>query len=545
MVYLLFYRSGAELMRVRLERDVTTIGTSPLADVAVPDRKVAPFQAAIVRVGEGYRLIDRSGRGTLLEKSLVTEAELPYDSVLSIGAFRLHFREDGGEEAAGSSASVTIADRTKPVPLPERLFIWVQQVGGAEQARAVPLGEGLEIGSRAEAGLRLDHPAVSARHARLFRFEGRLLLRDLESTNGIQTVMGAVRDLDLKLGAHLQIGPYDLWVVSGERPPRPAARELEGMISAAPVMHAVFDRIQQLAASDMSVLIQGETGTGKELVARALHRLSDRAIGPFVPVNCGGLPRELIEAELFGHEIGAFTGAVAARKGAFRQAHRGTLFLDELGELPIDAQPKLLRALEERQVTAVGSDLHERVDVRFVCATHHNLLAEAQQGRFRSDLYYRLASSSVALPPLRDRKVDLPLLWELLARDNLSPDRDCRLGDAALAKLLAHDWPGNIRELRSVAQCAILSCMGTNVVGPEFVEFVEQPLPPVVQGVDPRGKSWAEIERASLEIVLRDLRGNRTAAAQQLGMARQTLIKKIEQYGLDTVGLVPGVGGLD
>ncbi len=218
-------------------------------------------------------------------------------------------------------------------------------------------------------------------------------------------------------------------------------------------MRAALERLREAAASDAPVILHGETGTGKELAAEALHEHSDRADRPYVVVDCGSVPRELVESELFGHAKGAFTGAVESRRGAFEAATGGTLFIDELGELPLDLQPRLLRALERKEVKPVGSNEVRKVDCRVVCATHRNLREEIAAGRFREDLFYRLAVLELELPPLRDRPEDI----ELYARRFLSEMAvfgPLELEPPTLARLLEHRWPGNVRELRNTIERA-------------------------------------------------------------------------------------------
>ena len=225
-------------------------------------------------------------------------------------------------------------------------------------------------------------------------------------------------------------------------PPRRCGR----LFTASPSMGAIVDRLEELAPSEASVLIEGETGTGKELVAEAIHEHSRRAAGPYMVVDCAAVPGELIESELFGHARGAFTGAVADRAGAFEAAGGGTLFIDELGELPLELQPRLLRVLEKREVRRVGTNTPRAVDVRVVAATNRDLWREVSEGRFREDLYFRLAVVKLKLPPLRERPEDVVLLAQRFLAELPEP---LTLPDEARAQLLAHPWPGNVRELRN------------------------------------------------------------------------------------------------
>jgi len=300
--------------------------------------------------------------------------------------------------------------------------------------------------------------------------------------------------------------------------------------------------LSRAAGAPVDLLILGETGTGKELVARELHRLSPRCGGPFVAVNTAALPESLLESELFGHVKGAFTGADRDREGVFRRAHGGTLFLDEIGDLPLTAQAKLLRALQERQVTPVGSEKPMDVDVRVISATHQPLEERIADGRFRRDLYYRLRGFEIALPPLRARRDDILVLAHFfLDREAERQSRAApELSRDAVEALLAHDWPGNVRELEQAVTAAVAistepvlraSDLGLSPraiasdVDP-FTEYFELPF------AEAKARLVEEFERAMLTAALERSGGNISEAARQLGMHRQSLQQKLDQLGL-------------
>lgn len=318
------------------------------------------------------------------------------------------------------------------------------------------------------------------------------------------------------------------------------------MIGHSPVFRAVVDRLLRIASARSPVLISGETGTGKEVAAKYLHAQSGRT-GPFVAVNCAAFPDALIEAELFGHEKGAFTGAVGKREGKFRAAQKGTLFLDEIGESSLFLQAKLLRAIQEQEITPLGSDQEITVDVRIVAATNRPLPILVAERKFREDLYYRLNVLTIHLPPLRERAADIPLLVEAFCREqgyieHVSPD--------AMRALLRYQWPGNIRELHNViAQCAVFA---------ESATLQEADLPETVRGPSPRpaygfhlpeegfslNDAMQEIERRFILQALARTGGNRTQAARLLGIPRPTLFHRIQQLQLEGVdhGLVENRG---
>jgi len=307
----------------------------------------------------------------------------------------------------------------------------------------------------------------------------------------------------------------------------------DALVGASAGMRAVQKTIGRIADGEATVLVTGETGTGKEVVARALHRHGRRAAGPFVAVNCAAIPAELLEAELFGHVRGAFTGAVAERRGAFREAHGGTLFLDEVGDMDLAMQAKILRAVQEREVTPLGGR-SVRMDVRIVAATHRDLAARVREGAFREDLYYRLAVVPIHLPPLRERPADIvPLAEHFLAR--LPGPR--RLGAAAAARLVVHPWPGNARELRNAMERVATLGRGEVVEAGEL-EFLGTPAAPVAAGEDwlagDLPTALARLERAMILRALREAGGNRADASRRLGIHRQLLYAKLRQLGLET-----------
>ena len=312
------------------------------------------------------------------------------------------------------------------------------------------------------------------------------------------------------------------------------------LVGQTPAMRQVATLIERVAPTDSSVLVLGETGTGKELVARRVHELSARSEMPFVPVNCGALPEHLVERECFGHRKGAFTGADRSRTGLFEVAHGGTLFLDELGELDKPMQVKLLRFLESGEIRRVGENEPIHVDVRIVCATNGDLAEMVADGEFREDLYFRVNTFEIPLPPLRDRKPDLPLLAAaLLTRARKRPvDDDEELSAEVLAGLADHDWPGNVRELANAIEHAVIMAGDR----PVSVEHLPQQLatsrPGIISTfVMPSGAmTLREVERQVLLGVLDKHGGDKRMAAEELGIALKTMYNKLNQYNASAVG---------
>ncbi len=324
----------------------------------------------------------------------------------------------------------------------------------------------------------------------------------------------------------------------------PVQYESSGLTGRSPAMLELYKEIARVAPSRSTVLIIGGSGTGKELVARAIHKHSARQSGPFIPVNCGALTETLLEAELFGHVKGSFTGATSDRRGLWEEAEGGTLFLDEIGETSPAMQVKLLRALQEREVRRVGANLNVKVDARVVAATNRELEQEVAAGRFREDLFYRLSVVTLRVPPLRDRRSDIRLLAERFLRgavENVGR-RPMSFQEETLKFLTAHDWPGNVRELESAIEYAALRARG-NEIAPED-------LPPKLQSEDVRVKATRspiaalyddlptldELERRYLSHVLEVVGGNRARAAEVMGVDRRTLYRMAERFGLKGEG---------
>ena len=294
-------------------------------------------------------------------------------------------------------------------------------------------------------------------------------------------------------------------------------------------MNKVFSLIEKVAATDSTVLILGESGTGKELVATTIHYQSGRKDKPLIKVNCAALPEGLIESELFGHEKGAFTGAVKRKPGRFELAHGGTIFLDEIGDLPLQAQAKLLRVLQEKTIERVGGTESIKVDVRLVTATNKNLEEKVKAGHFREDLYYRLNVIPVTIPPLRERKEDIPSLLEFfLDKFSTRLSKKVRFSSEAIDILLAYDYPGNVRELENIIErCVTLST--AEIINKKELPIVDEPLK---SGSLSLSDVAAEAEKGHIIRVLQTTQGNKTKASEMLGISRKTLWEKMNAYGI-------------
>jgi two-component system response regulator AtoC len=313
----------------------------------------------------------------------------------------------------------------------------------------------------------------------------------------------------------------------------------EEILAKSPQMQGIFKTIAKIADYKTTVLISGESGVGKELVARAVHRRSSRRGGPFVAVNCGAIPENLLESELFGYRRGAFTDASADRTGLFEQANHGTLLLDEIGELPLPLQVKLLRVLQEEAVRRLGDSKDIRIDVRIIAATHRDLAAEAQAGRFREDLFYRINVLPIGIPPLRERREDIPILLDhFVARNNARFGMNLRgFEPEARRLLLEYRWPGNVRELENTIERAMVLCEGERISEADLPERIREARDPIQMHLASGELSIKKTARVIEEILIRralqKTKGNRTKAAEVLEISHRALLYKIKDYRID------------
>jgi two-component system response regulator AtoC len=315
----------------------------------------------------------------------------------------------------------------------------------------------------------------------------------------------------------------------------------ERIIGDSPAMREIYMMVGRSASTEATVLITGETGTGKELVAHVIHSNSTYRHGPLVKVNCAALPETLLESELFGHEKGAFTNALTQRKGRFEMAHKGSIFLDEIGEMTLSTQRKLLRVLQEREFERVGGSLPIKVDTRVIAATNKNLEAEVEAGRFRDDLYYRLNVIRVNMPPMRERKDDIPLLVEhFLDKHRYAPGSPpARISEEAMNALVEHEWPGNVRELENTVMRAIVLAQGGVITSHHILlsNFSERQMVDIVRLVreaTPLAEILGQVEKSALAEAMQAAKGDRAEAARLLGIERPALYEKLKEYGLSS-----------
>ena len=431
------------------------------------------------------------------------------------------------------------------VDLP-RLVVQVETIGNRPAARELAHeGEIFRIGSATTNDLVLDDPTVSRFHCSIERQGGRWRIVDTSSTNGTRVDGVKILSAELEGTAMLTIGDSRLRVRIGDKTSAQVAvvQGYGSLVGTSASMQRLFATLDRVAASDIDVLVNGESGTGKELVATEIVQRSNRAQGPLVVVDCGSISPALVESELFGHVRGAFTGAERDREGAFEAADGGTVFLDEIGELPLELQPKLLRALEQREVRRVGTTKSRRIDVRVIAATHRELEREVNRGRFRDDLFYRLAKVSVRVPPLRDRLEDLDALIESFLVSFGRPQGGRLFSPEVVDEMKRHDWPGNVRELRNYVERSIvlddapppssMRSLGSGTM-PVFKMEESTTTLPIDRSVPFRlakERAVEKFERAYIGPLLEECEGNMSKAARTAKMDRMYLHQLAQKYG--------------
>lgn len=393
-------------------------------------------------------------------------------------------------------------------------------------------GQKLVIGTHSSADLCLQDRTVSRFHCQLGVEEGKVVVRDLRSTNGTKVNGTPVLAAVLSKSAKITLGKTQLLFSSGNQTTiaEPIQR-LGAIISESPSMYGVIGQLTRASQSDATTLLMGETGTGKDMAAHAIHQNSSRSEAPLVVVDCASLPSELIESELFGHVAGAYTGAVGDRKGAFENAQGGTILLDEIGEIPMHLQTRFLRVLDSRTIHRVGSSQNIHLDLRIIAATHRDLRRLVNEGRFREDLYHRLAIIEINIPPLRERLDDLPQIVRALSEtlDIGSKGRELLFSDEFLAKLRGHDWPGNIRELRNhIEGCVALQENSPLGSGADSSKEVDTSIP--IRAARTR---WiSQFESQYLKTLMEEEKGNVSAVARRAGVNRVHMYRLLKSAGL-------------
>jgi transcriptional regulator with PAS, ATPase and Fis domain len=401
-----------------------------------------------------------------------------------------------------------------------------------------PRSKVVRLGRAADCDVVIDDDSVSRHHVSVDARKDPIVVEDIGSTNGTLVsghTLKRGQSAELALGAPFALGGTTVYVLHASvgalamtAPPRPAGSPDRVVQDSA--MQRVYALLDVIAPSPLNVLVLGETGVGKEVFAEAIHQRSRRAGKPLLKLNCAALPESILEAELFGYEKGAFTGATAAKPGLFEAADGGTVMLDEIGDMPLATQAKLLRVLETGEVLRLGSVKPTVVDVRYISATNVDLEARIAEGKFRADLYFRLDGISVVLPPLRERRTDIaPLATMFVARVAAQMERTPpRISRAALELLEQHAWPGNVRELRNAIERAVVLCAGAETIEPQHLTSLAAPGERAAGLKDDLSK----IERERILRMLDEVGGNQTRAAKLLGISRHALLDRLDRYGI-------------
>jgi DNA-binding NtrC family response regulator len=443
----------------------------------------------------------------------------------------------------------TIQALLRPSPPITRVSVRVVEGKGRGLSAELLPGHSVSIGKSPDNQLHLDDLTVSRYHVELGLRRGDIEVRDLESMNGSYIGEARISRALVRPGTRLTIGSNTILLTEEAGDGTTVKSEIEelvelpGVIAQSSAMRKVVQSITRLAASSVTVLLHGETGTGKEVLARSLHDLSERRQAPFEVVDCGSMAPTLIASELFGHERGAFTGAQTEHAGAFERAHGGTVFLDEIGELPLDLQPMLLGVLERRSFKRVGGVRERRVDVRVIAATHRDLRNATNVGTFRADLYFRLAVARVVIPPLRERPDDIPALVRRFA-EQLTGDPNAQPFDSqTLRALEAHPWSGNVRELRNVVESAV--ALGSVVLEGDMAGDGKATPGADTEGSsalsddlfalpyrEARARAVADFERSYLSKLTEACSGNASEAARRAKMDRPYLLGLLRKHGL-------------
>jgi DNA-binding NtrC family response regulator len=505
METLKLYRGEMLLAQVALGDRPIELGRASGCDLVVDDPEVAERHwLAVRRHGTVMAYDVRSGRRARAR-------HLPLAERVALGRNHSVLR---AQEARGSTSVQRDTEDLYRLREPHGELVLV--VGQGADARKHGLRDApVHVGRGPENDLVVPDRAASLQHCRIEPSAGELLVRDLGSCNGTFVNGVRVERALVSGGAHIRVGRTDLRVLARDALGRVVGSSL---ISDSAPMLALLAQAQRAASLPWPALILGESGSGKEGVAALLHACGPRSGKSLVTVNAGGVPRDLIESELFGHERGAFTGAHQPRRGVFEQADGGTLFLDEIGELPLALQARLLRVLESGEVRRVGAESTRKVDVRVVCATHRDLRAMVAEGSFRQDLYFRIARIVLEVPPLRARTEDLPLLADHFLRELSSVVGSKQLSEQAFARLRGHAWPGNVRELRNVLSAAAFASASARIERAELECALEH-----LAAAGARGPSLEGLREA-----VEQHGGNVSAAARALGMSRSTLRDRLK-----------------
>lgn len=521
MYYLQFHRNELPLFEYKLRSRKIRLGRSDSCDIALPGEMISRIHCQLEFRNGKWLLSDDSRHGTFVEGKRITKQVIEEDTQFSLGEYQISLKSFG-EKRSETTEIFSVRNHEflqgKAEKLVTESAYLVQELGKGKIKEYLLRRAQYTIGGKGS-DIEISKRNHLKNHAMIYVSRGRVMVSPKEGPVFLAGQrIGSITPV--YSGETISLGDVSLRVETKRQNEKGVASRFGNMITKSKVMQEKFGQMRLFAAHDFPILITGESGTGKELVASALHSASVREAGPFVPINCGAIPDNLVESELFGHVKGGFSGAISDKDGAFQQANGGTLFLDELGDLPLSAQVKLLRVLEGGDVRRVGSSTVEFPNVRIIAATNQNLVEKIKKGEFREDLFFRLQVLSIQLPPLRERLEDIDLLIEVILR-SLNPA--CQISSKAISILKAYYWPGNIRELRNVlCRAYVLSQGQIDVPHIELYGLGEE-----------RSKETPKKEILDLVQLYTKHKGNRSAMARELGIPRTTLIYRLQQAGLD------------
>ncbi len=543
MAWLVVSLGSRPVLAIPVGRSTLHLGRAPGNDIVLPLPEVADHHATLTVGDDGPVLVASAEETLVVGGRPVSRATLAAGQSVAVGGYRLRWveRDDAGDLIApesGSHSTLTHGMDGEAASRDGMPVRFVRVVAGKDAGLEEALdGSPFVIGRAPDCGMVLHDETVSWRHLSLEQTADGLKVRDLGSRNGTFMQGQRIEAAFAESGSRVRAGRTTLELASGAGADRQAgapARALAELVGRSQRMLDVYERIRNAAAGRVSVLLQGETGTGKELAARAIHSLGPRSQGPFISLNCTAVPHHLLEDELFGHARGAYSGAEADRQGAFASAHKGTIFLDEIGELPMTLQPMLLRVLETGEVPRIGGG-GKPSDFRVVTATNRDLAREVEQGRFRRDLFFRLKVMEIRMPPLADHIEDLAdLVHHFLAgaeeSTGIAGSAGTRLAEEAMAALREHPWPGNVRELRNVIHGAVVRRPG-GVVDRALVDELVGRVP----SEDPARPTQGTLEEAKRDVLrntLEDLDWNVSATARRLGISPTTVYDLMRKFDL-------------
>lgn len=541
------YKDHQLSFSVPFQGESLTIGRATTCDICLPDQNISRIHALIQVKNKNFTLVDKSSHGTVLNGTSTMRSEFIPGDEITIGLWKIKVK------GAAQNADITLVDHRKEstallsyheknheLTLTECRLVQTKPI-----KREYPIVKNVfSIGKNNINDVVIEDEFISGFHCKIDFRNSRFFLKDLQSTNGTILNGQKVFEAELKDQSVIEVGRtrFEFHVRQENKKISTTIQEnyYHGIVSQNPRMKEIFGLIESLKEISSPIFIHGETGTGKELVARAIHETSDRRDERFITVNCGAIAKELIESELFGHEKGSFTGAAAQREGLFEQAHKGTIFLDEIGELPLELQPKLLRVLESGELRRVGSSKNQQVDVRIITATHRNLAEEIQLGRFREDLFYRIYVLAINLPTLRERMDDMPLLVDHFlkqAKNHFGQGLKKELSAQAMQKLAKHTWPGNVRELKNVIDRALAFSRTSEEVKAEHIMFANtissaSATSSTAPKTEAEPQSLEQMEKQMISSTLEKNGWNKKTTATKLGIAKSTLHEKIKRYGI-------------